>query len=95
MLLLKLQTGIELASGKFFAGIMGSLRREAFASAGMPANIAVRLQGLARSGQILLNEATYRAICPKAAAESLPAVRNKGLEGPFVIIASRCRGTSI
>ncbi len=82
---LRLQTGIGVASGKVFSGIMGSLRRKEFTSVGMPVNIAARLQGLARSGEILLNETTYQAVCSEVAAESLPAVRVKGLDAPISI----------
>ena len=64
---------------------MGSLRRKEFTSVGMPVNIAARLQGLAGSGEILLNEATYRAVSPRVAAESLPAVRVKGIDAPIRI----------
>jgi len=87
--ILRLQTGIGIASGKVFSGIMGSLRRKEFTSVGMPVNIAARLQGLARGGEILLNEATHQAVGSEVAAEPLPPVRVKGVDDPMRVYRIR------
>ena len=80
---LRLQTGIGIASGKVFSGIMGSLRKKEFTSVGMPVNIAARLQSLARGGEILLNETAYSKIAAEIAAEPLPPAKVKGLNAPI------------
>ena len=80
---LRLQTGIGIASGKVFSGIMGSLRKKEFTSVGMPVNIAARLQSLARGGEILLNETANSKIAAEIAAEALPPAKVKGLDAPI------------
>ena len=80
---LRLQTGIGIAKGKVFSGIMGSLRKKEFTSVGMPVNIAARLQGLAKGGEILLNQATYRAVAPEVQAQALPPATVKGIDTPI------------
>jgi adenylate cyclase len=82
---LRLQTGIGIATGKVYSGIMGSLRRKEFTSVGMPVNLAARLQSMARGGETLLNEATHQAVCSEVRAEPLPAVRVKGVDDPMPV----------
>ena len=67
---LRLQTGIGIARGKVFSGIMGSPRKKEYTSVGMAVNIAARLQALAKGGEVLLNRATYQV---------------KGLEAPIQV----------
>ncbi|MFO8084775.1 MAG: adenylate/guanylate cyclase domain-containing protein, partial [Desulfobacterales bacterium] len=56
---LRLKIGIGIATGKVFSGILGSLRIKEFTSIGMPVNIAARLQGMAKGGEILISESTF------------------------------------
>ncbi len=77
---LKLQTGIGIASGNVFSGIMGSIRKKEFTCVGMAVNIAARLQGLAKGGEILVDATTAAQIEAHIAMESLHDVSVKGLD---------------
>jgi adenylate cyclase len=59
---MRLRTGIGIATGEVFSGILGSLRKKEFTSVGMPVNIASRLQSLARGGEVLVGDRTWRRI---------------------------------
>lgn len=82
---LRLQTGIGIAKGKVFSGIMGSPRKKEYTSVGMAVNIAARLQALAKGGEVLLNRATYQAVASEVQAEPLPPAMVKGLEAPIQV----------
>jgi adenylate cyclase len=82
---LQLKTGIGIASGRVFSGIVGSMRKKEFTSLGMPVNIAARLQGLARGGEILMNQATYEIVQPAVPAEALPPTKVKGVDSPLQV----------
>jgi len=82
---LRLETGIGIASGKVFSGIMGSLRKKEFTSVGMAVNIAARLQSIAKGGEILIDERTAGKIGTEIETESLPAVLVKGLDDPIQV----------
>ena len=82
---LRLRTGIGIASGTVFSGIMGSRRKKEFTSVGMPVNIAARLQALAREGEILADETLYHHIAREFPAEALPPVKVKGVEHPMQV----------
>jgi adenylate cyclase len=84
---LRLQTGIGIASGKVFSGIMGSLRKKEFTSVGRAVNIASRLQALARGREILIDEHTMGKVGHEIQATPLPAVSVKGLESPIPIFS--------
>ena len=80
-----LRMGIGIARGKVFSGIMGSRRKKEYTSVGMPVNIASRLQGLAKGGEIYICENTHQAIASDIAAEHLPPVVVKGMGDPIPV----------
>jgi adenylate cyclase len=82
---LQLQTGIGIASGRVFSGIMGSMRKKEFTSLGMPVNIAARLQALAKGGEILINRSTYNDVQQAISAQALPPVMVKGIDSPMPV----------
>jgi adenylate cyclase len=82
---LGLKIGIGISTGSVFSGILGSLRRKEFTSIGMPVNIAARLQGMAKAGEILICDATFRKLAGKIDAEPLPPVFVKGLNEPITV----------
>jgi adenylate cyclase len=61
------------------------MRKKEFTSLGMPVNIAARLQGLARGGEILMNQATYEIVQPAVPAEALPPTKVKGVDSPLQV----------
>lgn len=80
---LRLQTGVGIATGQVFSGIIGSLRKKEFTSIGLPVNVAARLQAMAGAGEILINQATHDQVASEIAAEPLPPVSVKGLDEPI------------
>lgn len=80
---LKLHTGIGIASGKVFSGIMGSMRKKEFTCVGMAVNIAARLQGLAKGGEILVDACTAAEIEADIEMEALRDASVKGLDAPI------------
>lgn len=82
---LRLKIGIGISTGKVFSGILGSLRIKEFTSIGMPVNIAARLQGMARSGEILISESTYQQLPGDIEVETLPSATVKGVNEPIAV----------
>ena len=88
-----LQVGFGIATGNVIAGAMGARRRLDFTVIGDTVNLASRLCGQAKPGQVLIDEATDR-IVKKAGLKSiaLPAREVKGFSRPvpvFDVTASR------
>jgi adenylate cyclase len=90
----RLEIGIGIATGEVLTGVMGSLRKREYTCVGMPVNIASRLQALARGGEILISDRTWRCVRdygegPEAEgglkAHALPPVRVKGLDSPLTV----------
>ena len=82
---LRLQIGIGIATGSVFSGILGSLRIKEYTSIGMPVNIAARIQGIAKAGEIVVCNTTHEKLAGKIKAEPLPQVSVKGLDGPVTL----------
>lgn len=80
---LSLKVGIGISTGRVFSGILGSLRIKEFTSIGMPVNIAARLQGMAKKGEILINERTFQKLSKAVDAELLPPAKVKGIDAPI------------
>lgn len=80
-----LEMGIGINTGPVIAGNIGSATRMEYTVIGDSVNIAARLQGLARPGEILVSEATYRAITGLVVAEPLAPTELKGKRIPVAI----------
>jgi adenylate cyclase len=82
----RLEVGIGICTGEVVTGVFGSLRKREFTVFGMAVNMAARLEKMARAGEILINEETYREASSGFAAEKLmPPVSVKGLKEPISI----------
>jgi adenylate cyclase len=82
----RLNVGIGICTGEVVTGVFGSLRKKEYTAFGMPVNIASRLEKLAKGGEILVNEATYKEVSDRFLAEKMaPSVAIKGLRGPVTI----------
>lgn len=80
----QLSAGVGIARGWVRVGRVGSLDREDYTIIGDVANLAARLVGLARPGEILMDEATRNDLgdhLPETPAESFQA---KGFSEPVV-----------
>lgn len=83
---LSLNVGIGICTGEVVTGVFGSLRKKEYTAFGIPVNIASRLEKLAKGGEILVNETTYREVSDRFRAEKMaPYVAIKGLRGPVTI----------
>jgi adenylate cyclase len=74
----RLQTGIGITSGQVLAGNIGSERRMHYAVVGDPVNVAARLQAAAGPGQILVDEATHKAVSDLVISQDLGSLRLAG-----------------
>jgi adenylate cyclase len=81
----RLRLGIGISTGKVFSGVLGSVRKKEFTSIGMAVNIASRLQGLAREGEILITEDTLGRLEYKIVVRTLDPVPVKGVDKPINI----------
>ncbi len=77
--------GIGINSGPVIAGYMGSSKSMEYTTIGDHVNLAARLCGIATSGQILVSEATRKAVEGKVEVRSLPPVMVKGKREPVAI----------
>jgi len=82
----RLDVGIGISTGQVVTGVFGSLRKREFTAFGMAVNIAARLEKMARAGEILVSEATYREAPQGVIAEKIiPDMPVKGLKEPISI----------
>jgi len=58
----RIAVGIGIASGEVMAGVFGSPRKKEYTAFGPPVNLASRLEGLARAGEILVCGETARRV---------------------------------
>lgn len=77
-----IQMGIGLASGEVVAGCMGSSDRLNYTVLGARVNLASRLCGQARAGEVVLDQETLDGLGPGAVAEALPPLSLKGFDEP-------------
>ena len=83
---LHLSVGIGICTGEVVAGVFGSLRKKEYTAFGMPVNIASRLEKLAKGGEILVSDTTYREVSDRFLAEKVaPCVDIKGLRDSVTI----------
>ena len=86
---LRLQTGIGIATGEVFSGVLGSKRKKEFTSIGMAVNIAARLQSLARGGEVIVSELTWQRVSENGGqdifARALAPASVKGIDKPLSV----------
>ncbi|MBI1946979.1 MAG: FHA domain-containing protein [Deltaproteobacteria bacterium] len=81
-----LSAGYGIATGRVIAGAMGARRRQDFTVIGDTVNLASRLCGQARPGQILVDEATERVVRRTGTAlQALEARVVKGVARPVPV----------
>jgi class 3 adenylate cyclase len=80
-----LTVGIGVASGMVIHGMVGSIQRADFTVIGDPVNIAARLCGMAKPGQVLVCDCTFGRITKSATVTLKPtAEAAAGQSGPTV-----------
>jgi len=78
-----LSVGIGIGTGEVLAGIFGSSRKKEYTILGLPVIVAARLEQIARPGQILICDETYRQVRDFVHAEKLEFRSIKGIEKKF------------
>lgn len=80
-----LRVGVGLNSGTVVFGNIGSDLRMEYTVIGDPVNIAARLNGVAKSGEIIISDSTYQQL-PKhlVTAKKMPPQKVKGKDEPLV-----------
>lgn len=79
------EIGIGVNTGPVVVGFIGSPRRMDYTAVGDAVNIAARLTGLARSGQILASAATFAELGNEFPARSLEPMKVKGRVQPIEV----------
>ncbi len=77
-----LEMGIGLNTGPVIAGNIGSKDRMEYTVIGDSVNIAARLQGIAKPGEVLISDATYKQVKGKVIASPLEPMSLKGKRIP-------------
>ncbi len=77
-----LEMGIGLNTGPVIAGNIGSKERMEYTVIGDCVNVAARLQGLAKPGEVLVSEATYKQVKGKVLATPMEPMTLKGKRIP-------------
>jgi len=81
---------VGINTGPAIVGNVGTAEQRSFTAIGDTTNLASRLQSVAEPGQVVIGEATYRAIGDGARAMPLGELRIRGKAGPvdaYLLIA--------
>lgn len=74
----EIRIGIGINTGNVITGSIGSTRALQYTAIGDAMNVASRLVNVAKSGEIIISEDTYRKIGPRVDAIALPKIKVKG-----------------
>jgi adenylate cyclase len=91
----RLRVGVN--SGSARVGVVGGEGKREYTALGDAVNLASRLEGKARAGEVVVGEETYRALPDGTSAKPLGALHVKGKEAPvdaYVLVALPAGPTS-
>ncbi len=77
--------GVGIAQGEATLGVIGFEQRWEYAAIGAIPNLAARLCGLARSGEILIDAVTYADVCDVAEGEAVGPQPLRGFSQPMPV----------
>lgn len=88
------EIGIGINTGKVVAGYLGSSKAMQYTVIGAPVNLAARLCSQAKGMQIIISEATWRAVKDHFEVRELDPVQPKGIGAPVRIFEVLCERKS-
>ncbi len=77
--------GVGMATGEAIVGEIGCEKRTDYTVIGRPANLGARICAVAKTGQVLVSEATYELIKDKVDATPVPGMQFKGIGQPVTV----------
>ena len=80
-----IRIGIGINTGEVVTGMVGSSKSLQYTAIGDAMNVAARLVGQAKSGEIIISDVTYARVKDRIEAMPLPAVKVKGKAEPLQI----------
>lgn len=80
-----LPVGIGISTGTVVAGLFGSSRKKEYSAIGSAVNVAARIQSLAKAGEVLIGEETFKECRGKVEVEPLEPTMIKGISEPIQI----------
>ena len=80
---------VGINSGEVLTGVVGSRGHRTHDLVGDTVNLAARLEGQARAGEVVVGEGTYRRLPPGTQVESLPPLKVKGKQEAVVAFVLR------
>ena len=87
-----LEVGIGISSGEVVVGSIGAEKTRQYTCVGEAVNLAARLTDMAKGGEVLLCEETYRRLAHKEGLRALPPMPIRGLEKPVRVYAVETSG---
>jgi len=78
--------GIGINTGDMFAGNIGDDRKSSYTVIGDNVNLASRLEGVARGGEVLVTKGTMNRIADRVKTKALEPVRVKGKHDPIELL---------
>ena len=87
--------GFSIATGKAIVGNIGSRRRMDYTVCGRVVNLASRLEGLTKRGEVILDNFTHMAVSDAVQVEPLPAVQPKGFSEAEQVVPHRLVSLSV
>ncbi|HNT78723.1 MAG TPA: adenylate/guanylate cyclase domain-containing protein [Anaerolineae bacterium] len=77
--------GVGMATGEAIVGEIGCEKRTDYTVIGRPANLGARICAVAKTGQVLVSEATYELVKDKVDATPVPGMQFKGIGQPVTV----------